>query len=109
MKGRRTSSVNGNMKKGQVDYDKVLAQIGQFGPWQKRIHFLLWFISAASGLAVVVFSFTAYNAGYRCKNPYCDGTDGFVANGSGLMDYSSTCKYYSIGEITNKIPHNNAN
>ena len=25
-----------------VDYDAILDHIGQFGPWQKRIFFLLW-------------------------------------------------------------------
>ena len=83
------------MEKSKLDYDQILAHIGQFGPWQKRIHFLLWFISAASGLAVVVFSFTAYNAGYRCNNPYCDGVNGLLTNRT--LEYSGVCKYYSIG------------
>ena len=41
-----------------LNYDEVLEYIGQFGTFQKRIFFLLWLISAAGGLAVMVFAFT---------------------------------------------------
>ena len=41
-----------------LDYDEVLEYIGQFGRFQKKIFFWLSFISAAAGLAVVVFAFT---------------------------------------------------
>ena len=41
-----------------MDYDEVLEYIGQFGRFQKKIFFWLSFISAAAGLAVVVFAFT---------------------------------------------------
>ena len=41
-----------------LDYDEVLEYIGQFGTFQKKIFFWLSFISAAAGLAVVVFAFT---------------------------------------------------
>ncbi len=47
-------------RKVMVDYDEVLKHIGQFGRWQKRIHFLMWITSAIGGLAVVVFVFTAF-------------------------------------------------
>ena len=41
-----------------LNYDEVLEYIGQFGTFQKKIFFLLWLVSAAGGLAVVVFAFT---------------------------------------------------
>lgn len=63
------------MAASRVDYDDILKHIGQFGTWQKRIHFWLWLVSAASGLCVVVYSFTAYSMDHRCKNPYCDVDD----------------------------------
>ena len=77
----------------KVDYDQILDHIGQFGTWQKRVHFLLWLVSAAGGLAVVVFSFTAYNLSYSCKNPYCDLSQTTIDYSPGL------CQYYSIGKF----------
>ena len=41
-----------------LDYDEVLEYIGQFGTFHRKIFFLLWLVSAAGGLAVVVFAFT---------------------------------------------------
>ena len=41
----------------ELDYDKVLDHIGQFGPFQRKIFLWLSFISAAAGLAVVAFAF----------------------------------------------------
>ena len=90
------------MKKqtGKVDYDQILNHIGQFGPWQKKIHFLLWLVSAAGGLAVVVFSFTAYNLGYRCRNPYCDGFNQEVfSSNETKIDTPGLCQYYSVGKL----------
>ena len=78
---------------GKVDYDQILNHIGQFGPWQKRIHFLLWLVSAAGGLAVVVFSFTAYNLGYSCKIPYCE-----YSNETLNIDSPGLCQFYSVGK-----------
>ena len=40
-----------------LNYDEVLEYIGQFGTFQRKIFFLLWLVSAAGGLAVVVFAF----------------------------------------------------
>ena len=44
--------------KPALNYDEVLEYIGQFGTFQRKIFFLLWLVSAAGGLAVVVFAFT---------------------------------------------------
>ena len=41
-----------------LDYDETLDYIGQFGSFQRRIFLWLSFVSAAAGLAVVVFAFT---------------------------------------------------
>ena len=43
---------------GKINYDEVLEYIGQFGWFQRKIFFWLSFVSAAAGLAVVVFTFT---------------------------------------------------
>jgi hypothetical protein len=68
--------IMGGANRGKVDYDEILQHIGQFGPWQRRIHLLMWLTSAAGGLAVVVYTFTAFSADYRCRNPYCEENGG---------------------------------
>jgi len=55
-----------------LNYDEVLEYIGQFGTFQKKIFFLLWLVSAAGGLAVVVFAFTGLEPKYRCRVSPCD-------------------------------------
>ena len=86
-----------------VDYDDILKHIGQFGPWQRRIHLLLWLTSAASGLVVVVFSFTAFNMDYRCKIPYCEKPDGesLIQNIS-LIKFpeDDQCAYFKLKDDT---------
>ena len=53
------------LEKQGVDYDEILSKVGHFGTFQKIILFLLSFCSAAGGLVVVVFPFTAYQQQYR--------------------------------------------
>ena len=86
--------------KTSIDYDEILCHVGQFGPWQRKIFFLLWLTSAASGLSLVVFSFTAFNLGHRCPIPYCDGPNGLVINDTSKLDSSSQCEYFTIGKET---------
>jgi len=58
----------------ELDYDKVLDHIGQFGPFQRRIFLWLSFISAAAGLAVVAFAFIGFEPNYRCRVAHCDNS-----------------------------------
>ena len=62
----------GSSGTNHVDYDLVLKYIGQCGRWQWKIFFWLWLTSAAGGLAVVVWAFTAYNMKNRCAVPQCE-------------------------------------
>jgi len=55
-----------------LNYDEVLEYIGQFGTFQRKIFFLLWLVSAAGGLAVVVFAFTGLEPKYRCRISGCE-------------------------------------
>ena len=48
-----------------LNYDEVMDYIGQFGRFQRRIFLWLSLVSAAAGLAVVVFAFTAFTPKYR--------------------------------------------
>jgi len=58
-----------------LNYDEVLEYIGQFGSFQKRIFFALWLVSAAGGIAVMVFAFTGLEPNYRCRVPQCEGSN----------------------------------
>ena len=48
-----------------LDYDEVLEYIGQFGTFQRKIFFWLWLVSAAAGMAVMVFAFTGRLKSYN--------------------------------------------
>ena len=48
-----------------LDYDEVLEYIGQFGIFQRKIFFWLWLVSAAAGMAVMVFAFTGSVKSYK--------------------------------------------
>jgi hypothetical protein len=53
-----------------LNYDEVLEYIGQFGTFQRKIFFLLWLVSAAGGLAVVVFAFTGMFVSHQYSHLY---------------------------------------
>ena len=57
-------------EKPSVDYDEILSKVGHFGTFQRLILFLLSCCSAAGGLVVVVFPFTAYQQEYRWVEEY---------------------------------------
>ena len=59
-------------EKAGLDYDEVLDYIGQFGPFQRKIFLWLSLVSAAAGLAVVVFAFTGFEPRYRCRVAQCE-------------------------------------
>ena len=56
-----------------MDYDEVLKEIGEFGPWQKKLMVILWAPILVVGLAFMTYSFALGTpAGYRCFVPGCD-------------------------------------
>jgi OCT family organic cation transporter-like MFS transporter 4/5 len=86
----------------KMDYDSILAEIGEFGRWQQMIQALLWIPAIFCGVNGLMFSFTGLQPtnGFRCKIPDCDGDDfnftDFSANifpseSDGDPDY---CKFY---------------
>ena len=58
-----------------VDYDGILEEIGELGPWQAKLFALLWLPSAPSAMAVFMYDFTAYVPAMRCLVPGCEGDD----------------------------------
>ena len=59
-------------EKAVLNYDEVLDYIGQFGTFQRKIFLLLSLVSAAAGLAVVVFAYTGFEPKYRCRVAGCE-------------------------------------
>ena len=57
-----------------MNFDKVLVQLGEFGPWQSRNIALLFILSAGSGINVLIAAFAVMGPrnGFRCRNA-CDG------------------------------------
>ena len=57
-----------------MNFDRVLSQLGEFGPWQRRNTALLWLPSAGAGINVLIAAFAVMGPrnGFRCRND-CDG------------------------------------
>ena len=88
-------------------YDDVLDIIGQFGPWQMRIFFYLWLTSAAGGLAVVVYTFTAFSTPYQCEIAQCqtkyNGSHWITLDQDKLIPTPpGQCQYYGIAKRPTK-------
>ena len=93
-------AVKSHMRGGLLNYDEILKHLGQFGKFQIRVHFLLWLVSAASGLAVVVWAFTGFNMKYRCSIPQCDVAE------NGLSYYEASSSPLSLpGYVEKGIPN----
>ena len=57
-----------------MNFDKVLLELGEFGPWQICITLLLWLPAAIDGMMSLMASYTALvPEAYRCNIPGCDG------------------------------------
>ena len=57
-----------------MNFDSILLQLGEFGPWQRRNNLLMWIPSAAAGVNVLIAAFAVMGPrnGFRCRNQ-CDG------------------------------------
>ena len=57
-----------------MNFDRILVQLGEFGPWQRRNIALLWLPSAGAGINVLIAAFAVMGPrkGFRCRNS-CDG------------------------------------
>ena len=41
-----------------MDFDRVLAEVGEFGRWQQGVQLLAWVFAAFGGVHALLFSFT---------------------------------------------------
>ena len=60
-----------------MDYDKVLLELGEFGPWQQRNALMLWLPAMADGINILIAAFVmSAPERFRCRNT-CDGEGDF--------------------------------
>merc|ERR1712227_55441 len=60
-----------------MDYDRILTQLGEFGPWQQRLALLLWLPAIGAGINVLIAAFAVMPPPeFRCRNE-CDGDGSF--------------------------------
>ena len=43
-----------------MDYDKILTELGEFGPWQIDISILLWLAAAMDGMVTMTASYSVW-------------------------------------------------
>ena len=57
-----------------MDYDKILTELGEFGPWQINISILMWLPAIIDGMMTMTASYSALAPNvFRCNIPDCDG------------------------------------
>jgi len=54
------------------EYDEILETVGEFGRWQKLLFLLMCIPSAASAMAVFMYSFIAFTPDHRCAIDSCN-------------------------------------
>jgi len=74
-----------------MDYDKILLELGEFGPWQRVNALILWIPAIAGGMNILIASLAVLGPsnGYRCKNA-CDAT------GFKFEDFNSSLMFPSL-------------
>ena len=62
-----TAKMSAHSDKQRIsDYDDFVAEVGEFGLWQKLLCSLLWIPAAAGGIHVLMYSFTGLSpSNYR--------------------------------------------
>merc|ERR1712141_480055 len=56
-----------------MNYDDILEELGELGPWQILHIVLLWLPAAAAGIFVLTFSFSGLEPkGFRCPISQCE-------------------------------------
>jgi len=60
-----------------MNYDLILEELGEFGPWQICIAMLLWLPAVIDGVQILLFSLTGISPGrYRCQLTECNNDNG---------------------------------
>lgn len=85
-----------------VNFDDILNEINDFGPYQKKRYFLICLAVLLPPMTVYMYSFTTANPNHRCAHPYLTN-DTFNANLSSEPYMNITlnqCSYIIDGNET---------
>ena len=97
----KTSS--SDKKKKITDYDEFVAEIGEFGLWQKMICLILWVPAIAGGIHVLMYSFTGLSPSqFKCEISDCNATnyDGYIWENE---EKTQSCEYYEAVKDNNGL------
>ena len=82
-----------------MDYDKILTELGEFGPWQINISILMWLPAIIDGMMTMTASYSALAPNvFRCNIPDCDGPQ-FGGYEPRVLD-NGTCFFSSDDIVT---------
>ena len=86
-----------------TDYDEFVAEIGEFGLWQKIICLILWVPAIAGGIHVLMYSFTGLSPSqFKCEISDCNATnyDGYIWENE---EETQSCEYYEAVKDDNGL------
>lgn len=75
-----------------MDVDDILSHIGDFGPSQKKIYFLVSLAHVYTAFHAFVVLFIGTDPGWRCVPTSSGGLED--ASGNVLRDTATMCSYY---------------
>jgi len=99
-----------------MNFNKILEELGEFGPWQIYITLLLWLPAIIDGMMTMMASYSALLPEiFRCNIPECDGNEFSVedyANEQLFPSFDNTsaeynpdnpnfCRYYQPRPLSN--------
>ena len=98
-----SDKVSETTEKKVTDYDEFVAEIGEFGLWQKIICLILWVPAIAGGIHVLMYSFTGLSPSqFKCEISDCNATnyDGYIWENE---EKTQSCEYYEAVKDNNGL------
>ena len=98
-----SDKVSETTEKKVTDYDEFVAEIGEFGLWQKMICLILWVPAIAGGIHVLMYSFTGLSPSqFKCEISDCNATnyDGYIWENE---EETQSCEYYEAVKDDNGL------
>ncbi|XP_050393876.1 organic cation transporter protein isoform X2 [Patella vulgata] len=102
-------SIHFAMRQEKMDFKEIIKHLGDFGPYQKRLYYLLCFVSSSCAIQVLLTVFTFGIPEYRCTPPDLRN-DTFHTRGvngsSSEFEYDN--KIYQQCTISTRATNNNS-